>query len=417
MCPVLKENYSLLKQYKSSIVYPLFEDNDSAVMSGIYSYERINETGAEILELCNGGLSIEEIARSLAEKHGCTIDESLPLVRKFVEAAERKGYLFITNNKGGRHINVSGNFEVIFPFNAQIEITKRCPLKCRHCFNYSGVARSKEMSTSDLFVVIDKLAAMGIKKVMLTGGEPTLREDFIEIATYAAKRFMAISIATNGYYITPKMVAALSKAKNVVVQVSLDGTESNHNFIRGVDDSFSRAVNAIQSQMLNIIENSDQNRIVGGCIDGEGFPRNPTFVFKNGAYQNLISKFSTNENGNCSGSAYRFDYATLPQTKATKIYIEPGPLSEEELLPSYDLIGKIDSFQGMYESFDRNTFDFTALLHIKILKYGSIAGFCTKQVHLNLIDILSRISTLSNNMNYSGDGSFFIPSMICEIEL
>ena len=213
------------------------------------------------------------------------------------------------------------------------------------------------------------------------------------------------------------MVAALSKAKNVVVQVSLDGTESNHNFIRGVDDSFSRAVNAIQSQMLNIIENSDQNRIVGGCIDGEGFPRNPTFVFKNGAYQNLISKFSTNENGNCSGSAYRFDYATLPQTKATKIYIEPGPLSEEELLPSYDLIGKIDSFQGMYESFDRNTFDFTALLHIKILKYGSIAGFCTKQVHLNLIDILSRISTLSNNMNYSGDGSFFIPSMICEIEL
>ncbi|MDO4978349.1 MAG: metallopeptidase TldD-related protein [Eubacteriales bacterium] len=174
---------------------------------------------------------------------------------------------------------------------------------------------------------------------------------------------------------------------------------------------------AFISHALNIVENSEYNKMVGGCIDGEGFARTPSYIFKNGCCKNIISKFSTCENANCTGSAYRFDYSVLPQTKAAKIFIEPGTLSEKEVLSSYDLIGRIETFQGMYESFDKNTFDFTALLHIKVYKYGECAGYCTKKVALNLISILSRISLLSNNLNYSGDGSFYIPSMVCEIEL
>lgn len=171
------------------------------------------------------------------------------------------------------------------------------------------------------------------------------------------------------------------------------------------------------SQVLNIVENSAQNKIVGGSIDGEGTARTPSYIFKKGYCKNIISKFSTCENTNCTGSAYRFDYSVLPQTKAAKIFIEPGTLSEQDVLSSYDLIGRIETFQGMYESFDKNTFDFTALLNIKVYKYGKCVGYCTKKECLNLISILSKISSLSNNLNYSGDGSFYIPSMVCEIDL
>lgn len=245
MFPILKKEFALLKQYKSSIIYPIFSSNNSAVMSGIYSYERINETAAEIMELCNGSNSIIDIGNILSEKHNCSLKNCLPLVKSFIESAAKKEYLLFSEKRSTTPINVSGSFDVVFPFNAQIEITKKCPLKCRHCFNSSGAVKSQEMSTSQVFTVIDKLSSIGIKKVMITGGEPSSRSDFIQIVTYASKKFMAISIATNGYFITSERIANLSKLKNIVVQVSLDGTEDHHNFIRGVKDSFSKAVQAI----------------------------------------------------------------------------------------------------------------------------------------------------------------------------
>lgn len=171
------------------------------------------------------------------------------------------------------------------------------------------------------------------------------------------------------------------------------------------------------SPLLNIIENSEQNCIMGGCIDGEGTKRKPTYIFKQGLCENIISKFSTTVNSTCSASAYRLDYSMLPQTKAAKIIIEPGEMSEAEMLSTYDLIGKIESFQGMYESFNKSTFDFTAIMHIKMMKYGQILGVQKKKAQLNLIELLSNITSISNNMSYSGDGSFYIPSMVCEHEI
>ena len=102
------------------------------------------------------------------------------------------------------------------------------------------------MTTEQVFTVIDKLVAMGVKKVMITGGEPSSRSDFVEIASYAASKFLAISIATNGYCITQSIVDQLAKHRNIAVQISLDGTETSHNYIRGVQDSFTKAVSAIK---------------------------------------------------------------------------------------------------------------------------------------------------------------------------
>lgn len=247
MLPILKKNFALLKQYRSSVIYPLFDNANTSVMSGKYLYERINQTAAEILELCTGNLTVIEISEILAQRYHCDKSESLRLVEAFVDEALRKGYLTLISDKIDTSINVSGSFNVIFPFTAQIEVTKKCPLRCRHCFNNSGIAKKQEMTTDQIFVILDKLSSMGIKKIMITGGEPSARTDFIQILNYAAERFLAISLATNGYYITPDVVTQLSKLHNIVVQVSLDGNEEHHNYIRGSRDSFSKAVNAIRN--------------------------------------------------------------------------------------------------------------------------------------------------------------------------
>lgn len=83
---------------------------------------------------------------------------------------------------------------------------------------------------------------------MLTGGEPTSRQDFIEIVELAYSKFIGLSIASNGYLITDELAKSLIRFQNkIVLQISLDGSEENHNRIRGRRDAYAKANNAINA--------------------------------------------------------------------------------------------------------------------------------------------------------------------------
>jgi len=250
--PVLSGKYTLLKQYGSSVIYPLVVDDEAILASNEYRYEKINQTACEILELCNGANNVENIAHILSNRYNENYDKALNLVSAFIEESIKKNFVLANDKCEEVPINVTGNYDTIFPFNIQFEVTKACPLKCAHCFNNSGEVRNKELNTEEIRLVMDKLKDMGVKKVMLTGGEVTTRRDFIKIVEMATERFLGISIATNGYFIDEKIAKELSRFKNrMVVQVSIDGAEKNHNKIRGVKDSFQRAVAAIKSMADN----------------------------------------------------------------------------------------------------------------------------------------------------------------------
>jgi radical SAM protein with 4Fe4S-binding SPASM domain len=251
MYPVLKSKYMLLKQYGESVIYPLLSNIEGQKASSKYSYEKINRTASEILELCDGSNSINDIVGILSEKYTESIEKATSFVSSFIDQSINLGFVDLLHAPNITTINVSGNYETVFPFNVQFELTKECPLKCSHCFNSSGEKRSDELTTKEVKAVFDKLEAMGVKKIMLTGGEPTVRNDFIEIVAYASTKFIGISVASNGYCITEKMAYELSKYKNVVVQISIDGTEDHHNIIRGMNNSFERATNAVKMLAAN----------------------------------------------------------------------------------------------------------------------------------------------------------------------
>jgi radical SAM protein with 4Fe4S-binding SPASM domain len=208
----------------------------------------MNKTAAEILSLCIGTISIGEIISIMVDRYKEKKHIVTEFVQEFIEHSIQSGHLYLSEIPTQCNARFVGDYSLVAPLFAAFEITKMCPLKCKHCYNRSGQSVNKEVTTNEAKSIIDILYNIGTQKIMITGGEPTARADFLEIVEYAAERFSAISIGTNGFLLSEKIISHLSNLnKNIVVQVSLDGLEENHDNIRGVEGSFKKASVAINN--------------------------------------------------------------------------------------------------------------------------------------------------------------------------
>lgn len=123
--------------------------------------------------------------------------------------------------------------------------TRKCNLDCVHC----GAKESDykiELNTEEIKRIINELSALGVKNFQITGGEPLLRNDFIEILIYAKKKGLTTNFATNGWHIDENKAELISNAKVSLVQISIDGPENIHNFIRKNIQSFREAIKAVK---------------------------------------------------------------------------------------------------------------------------------------------------------------------------
>ncbi|HET8796207.1 MAG TPA: radical SAM protein, partial [Thermoanaerobaculia bacterium] len=78
-------------------------------------------------------------------------------------------------------LRVPIDFHFSAPLMAWVEITRKCNLRCPHCFVVGGMQRANEMSTERILRLLDEWAELGVLTVVLTGGEPTIHPDFVEI--------------------------------------------------------------------------------------------------------------------------------------------------------------------------------------------------------------------------------------------
>jgi len=105
-------------------------------------------------------------------------------------------------------------------------MTRRCNLKCIHCYsNSADIDYPDELTTEEGKKLIDDLAAFGSPVILFSGGEPLIRKDLLELAQYATKKGMRAVISTNGMLITKDIAAKLQKVGLSYVGVSLDGLE------------------------------------------------------------------------------------------------------------------------------------------------------------------------------------------------
>lgn len=139
------------------------------------------------------------------------------------------------------HSIVKNKKKRMYPTTASFEITRRCNLDCIHCYN-RGIASTyrieNELTTKQVFQVIDGLCDLGILILTVTGGEPFLRKDILNILNYIKNNTqITLIIQTNGTLINKNVSEYLSKilTENDIIQVSLDGPRDIHNKIRGTE--------------------------------------------------------------------------------------------------------------------------------------------------------------------------------------
>ncbi len=124
------------------------------------------------------------------------------------------------------------------------DCTRRCNLYCAHC----GAADENypaELSTAQVRGLIDQLADLRVDMFAVTGGEPLLRSDLLELLAYASQCGLRTGIASNGYRVDERLAREIQAASVTSVQISLDGCEATHNAIRGNPQSFGHALRAI----------------------------------------------------------------------------------------------------------------------------------------------------------------------------
>jgi len=127
------------------------------------------------------------------------------------------------------------------------ETTRRCALRCKHC---RGSARDEnyvgELSTAECLRVLDSIAAFAKPILILTGGEPMIREDIYTLARHASDVGMRVVMAPCGHLITPETARKLKEAGVMAISISIDGaTPEAHDAFRGVAGAYARTIEGL----------------------------------------------------------------------------------------------------------------------------------------------------------------------------
>lgn len=136
------------------------------------------------------------------------------------------------------------------PTFVSIDFTYRCNLRCVYCYNTSPF-ETEELTTAEWKEVIDDLVELGTFTICLTGGEPTLRADYLEIVEYAHGKGLAVNTASNGLLINEDLARKMKKSGIRTAQISLDGSTALINDRLRGSGSFDFAVRAVKALVGN----------------------------------------------------------------------------------------------------------------------------------------------------------------------
>jgi len=128
------------------------------------------------------------------------------------------------------------------------EITRRCNLYCRHCRGASTATHhANELTTEAVFKTIAAITRVAHPMIILTGGEPLLRDDIFDIAKNASQHGCRVVMATCGHLLTPPIAVKLKSSGVMAVSISLDATTAAaHDAFRGVPGAYEASLKGIR---------------------------------------------------------------------------------------------------------------------------------------------------------------------------
>ena len=120
------------------------------------------------------------------------------------------------------------------------EITLSCNLNCLHCGSSADInKRPQELTTAEAFNLIEQLAELGCKRVVLSGGEPFMRKDWPALAQRILTLGMKCEYISNGFVINEDIIDILEQLGTKYIGFSVDGCcAKTHDYIRGKEGVF-----------------------------------------------------------------------------------------------------------------------------------------------------------------------------------
>ncbi|MDX2051160.1 MAG: radical SAM protein [Polyangiaceae bacterium] len=136
------------------------------------------------------------------------------------------------------------------PLSATIEVTRRCPLTCEHCYNNLPMgdqqAKNTELTTEQYFGLLDEIADAGTLWLLFTGGEIFARKDFLDIYRYAKGKGFLITLFTNGILIDEEIADVLAEYRPFSIEITLYGyTRESYEALTRKPGSHARCVKAV----------------------------------------------------------------------------------------------------------------------------------------------------------------------------
>lgn len=197
----------------------------------------LNKNLRDLLLLTDGKKSNTEIAEEISKKYKVSEKEAQEKVDSTLDKLKQDGFIEYSNKPETKSIRYR-QYDFKFPlFSSFIEVTKKCNLRCNHCYNESSLDFGEGLEKKVLFDVIDQIDKIGNFNVFFTGGEPYQRVDFPEVLSYAHEKGMETGVLTNGTLLNERERQRLAEINPKFVAISLESLDSSkYKQIRNIDN-------------------------------------------------------------------------------------------------------------------------------------------------------------------------------------
>lgn len=240
--PVLSKEFSLSKVYTEKGEDMVIYNTTTKVRA------RPNAATYEFAKRCRGDKSLKEIIVELSRTSGELPEKILKDLSTVVQKMVKNNMITFVPSPLQPPRPEPGEVTLFKRLtNIILEVTNKCNLRCKHCYNDSGVKRENELTIEDMKKLIDYLADIGVLNIVFSGGEPLLHPDFLDLVEYARSKPLSCIIFTNGTLLTEEIVQQFKTLSILSVATSIDGAtpETNDSF-RGVPKSFEKTVKSIK---------------------------------------------------------------------------------------------------------------------------------------------------------------------------
>lgn len=242
------ERRNHMRYYLADYVSLHIERSNDQLFGTLTNYQTgdvayINSDGMEILNSIMLSSSNQESKIATANKDSC---------KRFVQQLLDSG--FVSRNKGigkNKIVNINSNppLRVLF-----IETTKKCNMKCRHCYlgDDSQHDTTNELSLEEILLLINQAEKLGAMEIQLTGGEVFTIPAPEIILQELRRRLMLCSIFTNGLYFPVKVRNMIKdNPSGFIFYISIDGPMQYHNWLRRNERSYQRCI-ALVKDLLKL---------------------------------------------------------------------------------------------------------------------------------------------------------------------